>query len=200
MARARVLITGFEPFGGFHTNPAQEVARAMGRQQGIAAHILPVEFDQCVPQITELVGELRPQVALCLGLAPTREVLSLERVAINLIDARIPDEAGRQPVDVPVIEEGPAAYFTTLPVKAMRRAAESAGISAELSLSAGTYGCNAVMYAALHAAGGGTRAGFVHLPPAASLSLAESIRAVTAMVHCALQTQVDDAEAGGTID
>lgn len=200
MTGPRVLITGFEPFGQFATNPSEQVARALGERARWSAHILPVAFDECIAQITELVTTQRPDVVLSLGLAPARQHLCLERVALNLIDARIPDNTGAQPVDIPVVMDGPAAYFSTLPVKAMRRAVEDAGIAAKLSLSAGSYGCNAVMYTALHAAPEGTRAGFVHLPPADFLSLAEAERAVAAAVQRAVVTTRDDVVADGALD
>lgn len=209
MSTTTVLITGFEPFGGHATNPSLEVATALQDHPGWVTGVLPVDFSRCVRLIGDLVRRHRPQVVLSLGLAPGRERLGLERVAVNLIDARIPDNAGEQPVDVPVIPAGPSAYFTTLPVKAMRRAIHEAGIEAELSLSAGTYGCNAVMYAGLHAAAGGggrvegpttTRAGFAHLPPVEVLGVAGATRAVVAAVECALATDTDDVVPDGAVD
>lgn len=177
MAAPHLLITGFEPFGQFTTNPSQDVAEALGARPDWHAVTLPVDFARAVGQMQQMVREHRPQVVLSLGLAPGREELSFERVAINLIDARIPDNTGSQPVDEQVVPGGPSAYFTTLPVKAMCREVQARGVEARLSLSAGTYGCNAVMYAALHAAaapagpdttrgttaGTAARAGFIHL-------------------------------------
>jgi len=214
MAPPQVLITGFEPFGQFTTNPSQEVAEALGARPDWHAVTLPVDFSRAVPQMQQLVREYRPQVVLSLGLAPGREEISFERVAINLIDARIPDNTGSQPVDQPVVPGGPSAYFTTLPVKAMCREVQDQGVEARLSLSAGTYGCNAVMYAALHAsappvgphATSGTaaetvsRAGFIHLPPAENLSIDSAVAAVQVAADCALRTSTDLRVAAGAID
>ncbi len=197
----QVLVTGFEPFGGFDTNPSQQVAQQLAGRDGWHTATLPVDFAECGKQVAELIAAHQPQVVLCLGLAGGTSALELERVAINLIDARIPDNVGSAPVDEPVVAGAPDAYFTTLPVKAMARAINDVGVPAELSLSAGTYGCNAVMYAALHAATAtqGVRAGFMHLPTDDVISVPDAARAVVAAVDCALATDVDEIVAGGTL-
>ena len=134
-----ILLFGFEPFGGEEINPAQEVVRELAGER-IAGHRvvpaeLPVTFDGTMAALVEAIAREQPALVIGIGQADGRARISLERVAINLIDARIPDNAGAQPVDAPVIAGAPAAYFTTLPVKAMLAAMQSAGVPAELSFS-----------------------------------------------------------------
>lgn len=168
--KPRILLTGFAPFGGETTNPSWEAARALhGRR--IAGHTvvsreLPVTFGGSLDALRAAIAEVRPALVLCVGQAGGRERLSLERVAINVDDARIPDNAGAQPIDAPIAADGPAAYFTTLPIKAMLAALHNAGIPAEVSQTAGTYVCNHVFYGLMHALrdSPGLRGGFVHIP------------------------------------
>lgn len=190
----RLLLTGFEPFGGETINPSWEVARALhGRQVGAArvvAEQLPCVFAQSLPALRAALRRHRPQWVLALGLAGSRSAISLERVAVNLCDARIADNAGVRPAGTPVVAGGPAAYFTRLPVKALVQQLQAAGLPAELSLSAGSFVCNQVMYGLLHALRRrpGVAAGFIHLPPlpeqaaahprSRPLALAEQVRGV----------------------
>jgi pyroglutamyl-peptidase len=198
-----ILLTGFEPFGGETINPSWEAVRALHDRRigGHRVHALrlPVAFDPALAALQAALDALRPPIVLAVGQAGGRAMLSFERVAINLIDARIPDNAGRQPVDCPVIAGAPNAYFSTLPVKAMRATCAAAGIEAELSQSAGCYVCNAVFFALLHALAQrpGSRGGFLHLPwlpeqldghpgePCAPLER------VVSGIACALQAAVD---------
>ena len=166
-----LLVTGFEPFGNSSINPSEQVARALdGGQIGgrsIVAAILPVEGVRGPAMLLEALRALRPAAVVCLGEASYRPVLSVERIAINLMDYRIADNAGRQAVDQPIAPEGPAAYFATLPVRAICQAILAEGVPCELSLSAGTFLCNQVMYTLLrHAAIEGLTmpGGFIHLP------------------------------------
>lgn len=138
-------------------------------------------------------------LVLLTAFGPYRQLLTLERVAINLIDARIPDNAGVQPVDVPVVPGGPVAHLTTLPVKTMAAAIRGAGVPCGLSLSAGSYACNAVMYAALHDAPAGTRAGFAHLPPVDRLTLDDAVTALEVALITALATAADPAMPEGAL-
>jgi pyroglutamyl-peptidase len=166
----RILLTGFEPFAGETLNPSWEAARALdGRQIGghrVQALCLPVAFAPAIDALRTALQAHRPAIVLASGQAGGRAALSLERIAVNLIDARIADSDGRQPIDCPVIAGAPAAYFTSLPVKAMRAASEAIGVPAELSQSAGCFVCNAVFFALMHALSGNPsiRGGFVHLP------------------------------------
>lgn len=165
-----VLLTGFTPFGGEQVNPSWQAVRALDgamiEGHRVVAIELPTEFDASLPVLWKALRKTEPRVAIAVGLAGGREGISLERVAVNLIDARIPDNAGAQPIDAPVLRGGHAAFFTTLPVKASLLALHEAGIPAHLSQTAGTYVCNQVFYALMHALRRrrNTRAGFVHIP------------------------------------
>ncbi len=166
-----VLLFGFEPFGGETSNPAQDVVRELAGER-IAGHRvvpaeLPVTFDGAVDALNAAIERESPALVIGVGQAGGRARISVERVAINLIDARIADNAGAQPIDCPVIADAPAAYFSTLPVKAMLAAMHEAGVPAELSLSAGSYVCNAAFFALMHALATqhpGIRGGFIHIP------------------------------------
>ena len=166
-----VLLFGFEPFGGDDINPAQEVVRELAGER-IAGHRvvpaeLPVIFDGAVTALAEAIARENPKLVVGIGQAGGRARISLERVAINLIDARIADNAGARPIDASVIDGAPAAYFSTLPVKAMLSAMHSAGVPAELSFSAGSYVCNAAFFALMHLLAtrySDLRGGFIHIP------------------------------------
>ena len=142
-----VLLFGFEPFGGEEINPAQEVVRELAGERIAGHRVVPAElsvtFDGALAALADVIAREKPALVIGIGQAGGRARISLERIAINLIDARIPDNAGAQPIDAPVIDGAPAAYFASLPVKAMLAAMQSAGVPAELSFSAGSYVCNA---------------------------------------------------------
>src|SRR6516164_951925 len=155
MART-VLITGFEPFGGESENPSWEAVRQLEGETidgcRLAPRPMPCVFGEAIARLEEEIAALSPSVVICVGQAGGRAEISLERIAINLEDARIPDNAGAQPLDREVIEDGPAAYFATLPVKAILRELLAAGIPASLSQTAGTFVCNHIFYGACHLA------------------------------------------------
>lgn len=164
-----VLLTGFDPFGGDTINPSWEaVSRLHGEaiaNRRIVAAQLPTTFDGAPKALRAALRRHAPELVLCIGQAGGRTALSLERIAININDARIPDNAGAQPIDTPVVARGPAAYFTTLPIKAMHADLRAAGIPAEISQTAGTFVCNQVFYVLMHAlAGTRARGGFAHIP------------------------------------
>ncbi|NUS39695.1 MAG: pyroglutamyl-peptidase I [Lysobacter sp.] len=165
-----ILLTGFAPFGGEEVNPSWQAAVALDgeRIEGhrVVARLLPVEFDASLEALRAALDETRPALVLCVGQAGGRAQLSLERVAINVDDARIPDNAGASPIDQAIAADGPAAYFASLPIKAMLAALREAGIPAEVSQTAGTYVCNHVFYGLMHALrdAPGVRGGFVHIP------------------------------------
>ena len=216
MSVERILVTGFEPFGGEAINPSWEVAHALHDQQRGAAQItavqLPCVFAQSLPALRQAIRRHRPQLVLCLGLAGSRSAISLERVAVNLCDARIPDNAGAQPAGTPVVAGGPTAYFTRLPVKALVHRLQAAGLPAELSLSAGSFVCNQVMYGLLHALRRqpAVRAGFIHLPPLPAqaaahpgsrpLALADQVRGLALVVDALVQGLGERQVADGRID
>jgi pyroglutamyl-peptidase len=164
------LVTGFDPFGGEKVNPAQEVLRRLPARLGglrLVTRELPTEFGRSRAMLRASILELQPDLVLCVGQAAGRADLSLERVAINLDDARIPDNAGQQPIDRPIEPDGPAAYFTTLPIKAAVQALRAAGLPAAVSQSAGTFVCNHVFYGLMHALATPrvpARGGFLHIP------------------------------------
>lgn len=147
-----ILLTAFEPFGGETVNAALEAMKLVPDDVN-GAHIVkvavPTVFDTCAEALAQAVDAHEPDAVLCLGQAAGRQGLSVERIAINVDDARIPDNAGRQPVDSAICPEGPAAYFSTLPIKAMVSAIREAGLPAYVSNSAGTFVCNHLMYALL---------------------------------------------------
>ena len=166
-----VLVTGFEPFGGERTNPSWDVCAQLPREIAglrVETQRVPCEFRRSIEVLAEAIERTNPELVILLGQAGGRSRISVERVAVNVDDARIPDNAGQQPVDEPIAAGGPPAYFSSLPVKAMVGAMRAAGVPTELSNTAGTYVCNHLMYGVLHflAASGRNkvRAGFVHLP------------------------------------
>jgi pyroglutamyl-peptidase len=175
-----VLITGFEAFGGAKVNPSAEVAtRLDGRRIGVwdvRAAILPVHHLGAAAAVQALLRAHDPVAIVHLGLAGERAQVALERVAINVMDYSIPDNAGFQARDEPCVPDGPAAYFSTLPLRAMLDAVRGAGVPGCLSATAGTYLCNFVMYTTLHALAARRdppRAGFVHLPSLPSMVAAD---------------------------
>lgn len=201
----RILVTGFEPFGNQPTNPSAEVAQLVASQPlehvDIIAHVLPVTFDGAVQQLHELIVEFAPDMIVGLGLAANRDAITFERVAINLADAPIPDNAGEQPLLAPVIPDAPTAYFTTLPINAMVASAQEVDVPAHVSLTAGSYVCNAVMFAALHETSeSDTRAGFIHVPLERNdLTVPDMARAVRASIERAIDLGSDDMAATGVI-
>ena len=149
--KPRVLLTGFTPFGGETVNPALEaVKRVRCPETELRILEVPTVFGDSARLVTAEMDAFRPDVVLCVGQAAGRSAVTPERVAINVDDARIPDNAGQQPVDAPIVPGGPAAYFATAPVKDMVRAIREAGVPSELSNSAGTYVCNHLLYCVLH--------------------------------------------------
>ena len=167
----KILLTGFEPFGGDGVNPSWEIARTLDGTTVAGAQVvacqLPCVFGRA-PQVLQQALAQGPFVlVVALGMAGSRTGLSFERIAINLDDAPIPDNAGQQPEDMAVLPLGPAAYFSTLPVKHMVDAVRAAGIAADTSQTAGTFVCNHVFYRLMHELAlhhPATRGGFIHVP------------------------------------
>ncbi|TYL38217.1 pyroglutamyl-peptidase I [Natronococcus pandeyae] len=167
-----VLVTGYEPFGEFETNPAIRLAERLDGAEiggaGVVGTELPVVFDRATPQLEAAVDEHDPDVVCALGLAGGRAALSLERTGINLRDTRgVPDNEEREVVDERVAENGPDAYFSTLPCRQMKTAMRDGGVPTRLSTDAGTHCCNNVLYAARHlveTTDADFRVGFVHVP------------------------------------
>lgn len=165
----KLLLTAFDPFGGGTINPALEAVKLVGVVAGVDIIKLevPTVFGTSVDTVISAIEKHLPDAVLCVGQAGGRTGLTPERVAINIDDARIPDNEGHQPVDRPIAAEGPAAYFSTLPVKAMTAAIRQAGLPSDLSNTAGTFVCNHLMYGVLHHLAKhhpAIRSGFLHVP------------------------------------
>ncbi|MBR2888924.1 MAG: pyroglutamyl-peptidase I [Oscillospiraceae bacterium] len=164
----RLLITGFDPFGGGTVNPSWEAVKSLPDRVGeweLCKLAIPTVFGTAAELVLKRAEEFRPEVILCVGLAGGRDAVTPERIAVNIRDARIPDNAGYQPCGEFVVPGGPAAYFSTVPVTEMARAIRDAGIPAAVSNTAGTFVCNDVLYTILNRyAGTEVRAGFIHVP------------------------------------
>lgn len=164
----KLLITGFDPFGGATVNPSWEAVRLLPGVVGgyeLTKLQIPTVFGKAAEAVLSAAEILRPDVILCIGQAGGRGNVTPEVVAINLREARIPDNEGNQPVNTPVSPDGPAAYFSTVPVREMVAALQNAGIPGSLSFSAGAFVCNDVLYTLLHRYHGTqTRVGFIHVP------------------------------------
>ena len=158
-----VLLTGFEPFGGAARNSSWDAVQRVSGVPGLVTAVLPVEFGRASTVLGRLIAEHEPDLVIAVGLAEGRTAITPERVAINLEDARIPDNAGAQPREQPINANGPAAYFSGLPVRAIADAISAAGIPSQVSLSAGAFVCNSVMYR-LMAGATVPVAGFIHVP------------------------------------
>ena len=211
--RQKILITGFEPFGGETINPSQAIAQNLhgteivGRE--VVGVLLPCVFGVANRELNRQLRAIRPILVICLGQAGGRAAITPERVAINVDDARIPDNAGGQPVDRPVVRGGPAAYFSTLPVKAMVAGLRADGVPAEVSQTAGTFVCNHVFYGLMHALRlrSGVRGGFIHVPflpeqasrGQASLALDTLVAAIVRVTEIALKVRRDTRVGGGQI-
>lgn len=209
-----ILLMGFEPFDQDVLNPSWEAVRRLegvklSDDVQIVARLLPCAFATVGEALIQLIAELRPVMVIATGLGPGRSDITVERIAINVNDARIPDNLGEQPIDRPVVSDGPAAYFSTLPIKAMVKAVREAGVAASVSQTAGTFVCNQVFYLLQHALlGSGVRSGFIHVPylpeqvattGQACMALETTVEGLRVAVQAAWNTQVDIAEAGGQV-
>ena len=186
----KIIVTGFDPFGGEKINPSIECVKTLPEVEGVELIRLelPTVFKESAKRLNEAINEVKPDAVLSVGQAGGRPGITMERIAINVDDARIPDNISQQPIDETIQTEGAAAYFSTLPIKRIVKAIREAGISAEVSNSAGTFVCNHIMYQALFAATKADKpfkAGFMHIPfiPAQtkdkpSLPLEESTKAL----------------------
>ena len=186
----KIIVTGFDPFGGEKINPSIECVKALPDIEGVELIRLelPTVFKESAERLNEVINDVKPDAVLSVGQAGGRPGITMERIAINVDDARIPDNISQQPIDETIQTEGEAAYFTTLPIKRIVKAIREAGISAEVSNSAGTFVCNHIMYQSLFAATKADKpfkAGFMHIPfipeqttDKPSLPLEESTRAL----------------------
>lgn len=165
-----ILVTGFEPFGGETLNPSWEVVKQLEGMTiddcRVVTRQLPCVFGESLTVLNSAIDELNPTVVIALGQAGGRVDITVERIGINVDDARIPDNRGQQPIDVAIVPDGPAAWFSSLPIKAMVAAMREKGIPASVSQTAGTFVCNHVMYGLLHKISERTnvKGGFIHIP------------------------------------
>ncbi len=189
----KLLITGFEPFGGETINPSWEaISRLPDEINGYMLNkiLIPVVFGEGAKRVIEAAQEICPDVVLCIGQAGGRSAVTPELVGINHRHGSIPDNSGYQPQDEPILEGGDAAYFSTLPVRRIAEAINAAGICSQVSYSAGAYVCNDLLYTLLsHFQGTKTRVGFIHIPYATeqnkepSMELCDMIQALTVAIE-----------------
>lgn len=216
-ATRTVLLTGFEPFEQEPVNPSWEAVRALDGERiadaVIVARQLPCVFGKAIEAMDALVASLRPDVVIAVGQAGGRTEMSVERVAINVDDARIADNVGAQPIDTSIADDGPAAYFSSLPIKAIVRDLRAAGVPAMVSQTAGTFVCNHVFYGLMHTLARrnahAVRGGFIHIPylpeqaarhpGTPSLALDTLIAGLRVAVATSLSTQTDIREQGGQL-
>ena len=211
----KALVTGFEPFGGDEVNPSSlAVERLKKRYGSVVVHTatLPCSFARSTDVLQKAIDKAKPDLVLCVGLAGGRSELCLERVAINVQDARIRDNDGKQPIDKPVVKGGPAAHFATLPIKACVAAMRQAGLAAAVSNTAGTFVCNHILYALMDIAGRHPtplRGGFLHVPyapgqiakvgTAPSMAVADITRGIEIILEVSASRTTDVHTAEGRI-
>jgi pyroglutamyl-peptidase len=209
--KPRVLLTGFDAFGGAVINPSWLAVQALhGRQvmgHTVVAAQLPTVFGASLQVLGTLLAKHQPALVVCVGQAGGRNAISLERVAINVDDAPIPDNAGARPIDAPVVPGAPAAHFSTLPIKAMLAALQREGLPVEVSQTAGTFVCNHVFYSLMQTIATRpelrhTRGGFVHVPwlpeqGAPSMALDDVVRGLRVALRAALTAPPDVSLAAG---
>ena len=204
------------PFGGERSNPSWEIVNALPETISayrIVALRVPTEFGKAISVTTKAIDALKPAIVLCFGQAGGRSRMSVERVAINVDDARIADNAGNQAIDQPICVDGPAAYFCSVPIKAMVAAMTKAGVPAEVSNSAGTFVCNHLIYGVLHhitSKNIAARAGFIHVPylesqvfdkaDTAAMSLATMNAGAKAAIMAAIKNKTDVKLSGGALN
>ena len=211
----KILVTGFDPFGGEKVNPALEAVKSLPSEiHGAEVHwvAIPTVFYKASEVLETAIVRYQPDAVLCIGQAGGRASLTPERVAINQDDARIPDNQGNQPIYTPIRLDGQAAYFSTLPIKAMVQAIKEEGLPATVSNTAGTFVCNHLMYQALYLADKKfphMRAGFMHIPymteqvinktNTASMNLTDIVRGIEAAIGAIVDYKDKDIKlVGGT--
>ena len=166
----KILVTGFDPFGGESVNPAFEAVKLLPDEIAGAEIVkleIPTVYTRSAEVVEEAIGREKPDIVLSIGQAGGRSCMTVEKVAIHLAEARIPDNDGEQPTDQPLREDGETAYFATVPVKAMVANMRKNGIPAHISYTAGTFVCNSIMYNVLYLLDRkfpGVKGGFIHVP------------------------------------
>lgn len=211
----RILVTGFEPFGGEEINPAFEVIKKLGDEVGGAEVVklqIPTVFHESIEKIIQGIEDYKPEAVLMIGQAGGRFDITVERIGINLDDARIADNGGNTPVDMPIDPEGLPAHFSTIPIKAIVEGIRGVKVPASISNSAGTFVCNHVLYGVLnyiYKNNMNIRAGFIHIPflpeqvtgkpGTASMSLEPMIAGIERAVEIITTTEVDVKNSEGTV-
>lgn len=210
----KLLLTAFDPFGGSDINPAQEAVKLLPHQLDDIQIIkleVPTIFHESIKTVAAAMEKERPDVVLCVGQAGGRYDVTPERVAINVDDARIPDNAGNQPLDTPIFADGAPAYFSSLPIKAIVQEIRKSGLPSSVSNTAGTFVCNHLMYGVLYHIDKyypKMRGGFIHVPfipqqvlshpsPAPYMSQIDIAKALEAAIKAILVNEQDIIAAGG---
>ena len=209
----KLLLTAFSPFGGEKINPSLEAVKLVKDkilETDIIKLEVPTVFGKSIKIVADAIEKEKPDYVLCIGQAGGRYGITPERVAINIDDARIPDNEGNQPIDRPIFADGEPAYFSNLPVKAMVEEIRKEGLPASLSNSAGTYVCNHLMYGVLYTLSKkykGVKGGFIHVPfipeqtvdkpDKPSMSLTDIVRGLEAAIKAAVENQTDINVTGG---
>ena len=210
---SKILVTGFDPFGGEPVNPAFEAVKLLPESiAGVSVVKLeiPTVFTRSAMVVEEAIEREKPDYVLCIGQAGGRSAVTVEKVAINLAEARIPDNDGEQPFDTPLREDGDTAYFATLPVKAMVKRINASGIPALMSYTAGTYVCNSIMYNVLYLLDRrfpGVKGGFIHVPWPAGMKgalpgaprLEDLVEAIALAMAVSVRTRRDVRRRGGAV-
>jgi pyroglutamyl-peptidase len=212
----KVLLTGFNPFGGEPVNPASEAIQRLSAKNfdniELVTKQIPTVCHKSIEVLKQAIQEVQPNVVICVGQAGGRSDITVGRVAINVDDARIPDNEGNQPIDVPIVPDGPVAYWSSLPVKAIVKNIREAGIPASVSQTAGTFVFNHLFYGLAHLIATefpSIRGGFIHIPylpeqavrhaGAPSMSLDHIVQALEIAVHTSVTQKVDIQVMGGQI-
>ncbi|MDN4075507.1 pyroglutamyl-peptidase I [Fictibacillus terranigra] len=210
----KVLLTGFEPFGGESVNPSWEAVKQLNGEVAedvlIVSEMVPTAFGTSISVLKQLIQQHKPDVVICVGQAGGRLHITPERVAINLDDARIPDNEEKQPIDEAIVRNGPAAYWTSLPIKRMVEKMKESDIPASVSHTAGTFVCNHIFYGLMYyitSTSSDIRGGFIHIPyipqqtldkQAPSLSLETIVQGLRIAAVTAVQYKSDIRSVGGT--
>ncbi|PFN98711.1 pyroglutamyl-peptidase I [Neobacillus bataviensis] len=212
----KILVTGFEPFGGEPVNPALEAVKLLNGKEiteyEVVTREIPTVFGKAICSLKESIDEINPDMVICVGQAGGRSTITPERVAINVDDARITDNENNQPIDEEIVPGGPAAYFSKLPVKAMVKVMNENGIPASVSNTAGTFVCNHIFYGLMNyldTSDKDIRGGFIHIPflpeqiirnpghPSMSLELI--VKGLELSIEAAVLNETDIVAVGGEI-
>lgn len=211
----KVLVTGFDPFGGESINPALEAVKKLPEEINGAKIVkveIPTVFKKSVRKLAEAIKAEQPDMVVCVGQAGGRYDITIERVAINMDDARIPDNEGNSIIDEKIFNDGENAYFASIPIKAMVKKIQEGGIPASVSNTAGTFVCNHIMYGLLYHLDKefkNTIGGFIHVPfipeqvvdkrNMPSMALESITKGLKLAIEAAIETKEDIKEIGGKI-